>query len=94
MTMSYDTWVETYRPIRNEIDTNASFDGLMFETFGAEHDFVAGIAQQDPNKVWTLREEDGVMAVTPGMGFVNRLGYFVTEVAAGDDVPDEILLDD
>ena len=32
--MDYDVWLETYRPILNHIDSNASFDGMMFETYG------------------------------------------------------------
>jgi len=38
--MDYDEWVDTYKPIPNNIDKNASFDGMMFETYGAEVEFV------------------------------------------------------
>jgi hypothetical protein len=30
--MEYEEWVETYKPIPNNIDKDASFDGMMFET--------------------------------------------------------------
>ena len=75
--ITYDDFVETYRPIQNHIDTNASFDGMMFETFGDERDFVR---EQDPNTIWTLIEEDGDLFVSAGWHFVNRLGYFITAV--------------
>jgi hypothetical protein len=76
--MDYDTWIETYRPILNHIDTNASFDGMMFETYGDEVDFVK---EQDVHHIWMYGDgDDGGSYVWSGWGFVNRIGYFITEV--------------
>ncbi len=76
--MDFDEWVETYKPITNHIDTNASFDGLMFETYGDEVEFVKA---QDENRIWMYGDgDDGGSYLWSGWGFVNRIGYFITEV--------------
>lgn len=75
--MTYDEWIETYKPQQNHIDKGASTDGTMFETFGEEMDFVL---TQDNRQVWTLVEGDEGMYVLAGTHLVNRMGFFVTEV--------------
>ena len=81
--MDYETWIETYKPIQNHLSKYASFDGTMFETYGDEVEFVK--TQVEAQKVWTIRDgEDDTLILTAGMGWVNRLGYLVTEVAWQD----------
>lgn len=76
--MDFDEWFDTYKPIPNYLDDNASFDGHMFETYGEE---VALVKAQDENRIWMYGSGDnGGTFVWNGWGFVNRLGYFVTEV--------------
>lgn len=76
--MDYDEWVATYKPRPNHIDKNASFDGLMFETYGEENDFVKS---SFPENIWTYGDgDDGGSYIWAGWSFVNRLGYFITEV--------------
>lgn len=80
--MDFDEWCDTYKPIINHIDSNASFDngygGIMFETYGDEVEFVKS---QSPDKIWMYGSgDDGGTFVWSGWGFVNRLGYFITEV--------------
>jgi hypothetical protein len=76
--MDFDEWFDTYKPIKNAIDDNASFDGHMFETYGDEVEFVKS---QSPDKIWMYGSgDDGGTFVWNGWGFVNRLGYFITEV--------------
>jgi hypothetical protein len=80
--MDFDEWCDTYKPIINHIDSNASFDngygGVMFETYGDEVEFVKS---QSPDKIWMYGSgDDGGTFVWSGWGFVNRLGYFITEV--------------
>jgi len=76
--MEFEEFVETYKPITNHIDTNASFDGLMFETYGAEVEFVKA---QDENRIWMYGDgDDGGSYLWSGWGFINRIGYFITEV--------------
>jgi hypothetical protein len=81
--MDFDEFVETYKPITNHIDKNASFDGLMFETYGDEYDFVK---QSNEKHIWMYGDgDDGGSYVWSGWGFVNRIGYFITEVPFPDN---------
>jgi len=76
--MDFDAWCDTYKPINNHIDTNASFDGTMFETYGAEYEFVKA---QEENRIWMYGDgDDGGSYIWSGWGFVNRIGYFITEI--------------
>jgi hypothetical protein len=95
--LTFDEWLDTYKPITNHIDTNASFqdesgNGIMFETYGEEVDFVK---QQDPNKIWMYGSgDDGGTYIWSGWGFVNRLGYFITEVPFSDSEIVQVLVAD
>jgi hypothetical protein len=81
--MDYEEFIETYKPITNHIDTNASFDGMMFETYGEEVEFVKA---QDENRIWMYGDgDDGGSYLWSGWGFVNRIGYFITEVPFPDN---------
>lgn len=82
VSISYDEFLEKYKPVKNHIDTNASYDGQMFETYGAELEHVRAVCRQDESKVWTIidsDEEDNTVVVS-GMHTVNRIGYLVTAV--------------
>jgi hypothetical protein len=85
--MTMDEWEATYKPIYNHIDKNASFqdesgNGIMFETYGDEVEFVKS---QSPDKIWMYGSgDDGGTYIWSGWGFVNRLGYFITEVPCPD----------
>lgn len=76
--LSYERWFEQYRPIKNHLDSNASFDGCMFETYGEELKFVCA---QPPRSIWTLVDCDGKLRIIEGPHFVDRIGYFITEVS-------------
>jgi hypothetical protein len=76
--MDFDEWVDTYKPILNHIDTNASFDGTMFETYGEEVEFVKA---QEESRIWMYGDgDDGGTYIWNGWHFVNRIGYFITDV--------------
>jgi hypothetical protein len=75
--MDYEDFVQTYKPITNHLDLNASFDGYMFETYGEEVEFVRA---QDENRIWMYGDGDNGSYIWSGWGFVNRIGYFITEV--------------
>ena len=84
--LTFDEWCEQYKPIVNHIADNASFDngdgGIMFETYGEEVEFVKSCS---PDKIWMYGQgDDGGTYVWNGWGFVNRLGYFITEVPCPD----------
>ena len=76
--LTEEEWFNTYKPIKNNLVESSSFDGHMFETYGEEVEFVKA---QDENRIWMLGDgDDGGMYIWSGWGFVNRIGYFVTEV--------------
>ena len=80
--LTEEEWFDTFKPIPNHIDDNASFNdgeqGYMFETYGEELDFIKA---QEPNRIWTYCDNDfGGTSIFQGMRVVNRIGYFVTAV--------------
>ena len=77
--ITYESWLAKYRPIKNPFDKKASFDGSMFETYGDDLKFVCS---QNSHVIWTLIESEGKIRLCNGLRFVNRLGYFITEVEA------------
>ncbi len=52
-----DEFWGTYKPIKNHIDDNASWNGCMFETYGDEKQYCFDLAQKE-NRVWTIVEVD------------------------------------
>ena len=76
--MTEDEWYEIYKPIQNHLDSNASWNGKMFETYGDENEFVT---DQPNENVWTWSDgDDGGTYLSSGQSYVNRLGYFVCTV--------------
>jgi hypothetical protein len=95
--MTFEEWVETYKPIPNHLDENASFqdesgNGIMFETYGVEVDFVKS---HPPANIWMYGSgDDGGTYIWNGWGFVNRLGYFLTEVPCPEGVDIQVLVNE
>lgn len=126
--LTYDEWVERFRPIPNLIAKNASFEidgqGRMYETFGAEAEAVKKVANVNPCIVWTFmngdveaslcekagfrkQDDDGETEffdeddmrvdgdfIGDGYHYVNRIGYFITEIPAEEGVTYVIYLND
>lgn len=80
-----DEFWEQYKPIKNHIDANASYDGCMFETYDAEYEFVKESTEKAPLTVWTILDCDDKCIISEGWHFVNRIGYLITEVPAQAD---------
>jgi hypothetical protein len=90
--MTEDEWFETYKPIKNHIDVNASFDGHMFETYGDEVEFVKSTP---PNHIWMYGDgDDGGSYLWSGWGFVNRIGYFITEIPFPENTTIQVKISD
>jgi len=86
--LDYDEWVATYKPILNHIDKDSSFDGMMFETYGEEYAFVK---ESLPEYIWTYGDgDDGGSYIWSGWSFINRIGYFITEVPCPADTEIQI----
>lgn len=91
MQLSYEDWKQQYKPIPNHLNPNASYDGLLFETYGDESAFITA---QPHNAVWTLLDCEGKLVLGNGCHVVNRLGYVVTEVPVPEGVDIEVVDDD
>ena len=63
--------------IENHIDTDSSFEGLMFETYGEEMAFV--LEMEKENRVATYVDADDGTAIESGLHYCNRIGYFITQ---------------
>lgn len=83
--MNYELWAETYKPKKNHLNRDHETD--MFETYGIELGYVLGIADTEPDRVWTLVDGDDGTYIIDGYHLVNRLGYFISEVPyTGDGI--------
>lgn len=82
--MNYGQWIKKYKPIKNDVTPSASFAGYMFETCDQDRDRVF----KEPNsKIWTLVDDEGdKLLLIPGKHFINRLGYFITEIPWENEV--------
>jgi hypothetical protein len=85
--LAEEEWFDAFKPLPNHIDKNAAFNdgekGYLFETYGAELEFVK---VQDPNRIWTYAEgDDGGTYISSGWQIVNRLGYFISTVPFDDN---------
>lgn len=91
--ISEEEFWEKYKPITNHIVrantphtvANAdicSWNGCMYETYGAEVAHVVRLAnnKKTAKKVWTIIDgDDGEMHIIAGFHLVNRQGYLITE---------------
>jgi len=76
--MTNEQWEAIYKPITNPI-TN---DGLSFETYGDELEYVRS---HDEHNVWTEMDGDNGVYIVNGYHIVNRIQYYVTDVAWRDE---------
>ena len=75
--MTFEEADEKFHFMVNNYDEYASFNGLMFETYGDEVDYVKSIS---PYRIWTYGDgDDGGGYIWNGWHIVNRLGYFISE---------------
>lgn len=92
--MTENEWWDTYRPLPNIFDLDASMNGCLYETYGAE---VAAVLAVDRHRVWTWVDgDDGEPLIVPGYHLVNRIGYLVAAVPRTTPAEEElcIALDD
>jgi len=89
-TLTFDDWIEKFKPIKNHIEDHGSFNGLIFETYDEELEFVQ---KQNPHNIWTMVWAEDCYAVVPGFRWVNRENYLISEVPfSEDDLKDEYLV--
>lgn len=80
-----DQFYYQYKPIKNPLDDNASYEGCMFETYGLELNLVLSALERTPLKIWTISDCDGELIISSGFSFVNRMGYLITENPRPED---------
>lgn len=88
-----ELWEDKYRPVQNHINKDASWDGVMYETYGEEYDYVMKVASLQPHKVWTWVDGDNGTYIINGWHMVNRIGYFITQVPCEFDDQIEVRVD-
>jgi hypothetical protein len=77
--MTYEEFVEKYKPITNHLSTDNMFDNTTFETYGEDLDYV--LKNISKNVVWTVIHGEGDdWYISTGYHIVNRLAYIITEV--------------
>ena len=78
MIITFEIFEETYKPIKNPFVQDSSYNGCMFETYGVE---LAHVREQDNKNIWTIINcENEESWIIPGFHFVDRFGYFITEI--------------
>jgi hypothetical protein len=83
LTLTEAQFDEQFPLVTNHLDGNASCNGCMFETYGAELAFVRA---QNPDCIWTLMtDDDGLLCLGSGYHVVNRLGYLISTVPVEAD---------
>ena len=75
--VDFDQWCATYKPIPNHL-SEESID--YFETYGMELGYVLGVADCNPNRVWTYVDGDRGTYLINGYHLVNRIYYMICEV--------------
>jgi hypothetical protein len=88
VSLTWKEFEEQFKPIKNHFRTDP--DEIMFETYGEEVEFV--LAKDTERKVWTYADGDYCSYVTNGYHYVNRIGYYVCEVAYDENTDYEIIV--
>jgi hypothetical protein len=76
----WDKWAEKFKPTLNHFHSDN--DEHMYETYGAEVEYVI---EQDSRHIWTWIQGDMSDLIVAGYHYVNRLGYYITEVPWEDE---------
>jgi hypothetical protein len=88
LSLTWSEFVEQFKPEPNKFSNDP--DQQMFETYGEELEFVM---KAKPNNIWTYLNTDGGTVTVEGFHYVNRIGYFITEVPWIDSTSYEIDLE-
>ena len=97
--LAWDEFVRIFKPEYHrdgeEYGIGDEHGFFMYETYGRDLEYVQGIAQRSPGRVWTYMDDDeGNPMIGSGMHFVNRIGYLITKEAAPADRYYNVILDD
>jgi hypothetical protein len=77
-----DTFYKHFKPYRHPKASYDIWGGLGLETFGADYDLVPSFRSEF---IWTVLDgEANDQWIVPGIHYVNRVCYLVTEVPHND----------
>lgn len=86
--LSFETFISRYIPLKKPglIETTGSFTEDFVLSSGKVEDMKIALEAMDkhPSKVWTYYEDGVVSWLGSEIGFVNRAGYVVTDIAYDD----------
>lgn len=85
-----EVWWSEFRPVERDGDIHDGFSGVVFDTVGSDW---FQVRSMNTHYVWTWVEHDDGSSIIPGIHFVNRLGYFITEVP-WDDIMCEVVIEE
>jgi hypothetical protein len=79
--MTFDEWKEKYVPVIRKSEQEP--DNFLFETYGDDLDV---LRQYKQGHIWTLINGSGSsMFIIPGIRWIDRLNYIITETPWTDD---------
>lgn len=86
--ITYEEWLEKFKPIKNNRGSNfVNADGE--ETYGYFDSYDSEdreLLEKTPgNRIWTLVNEDNHDTLLSGAHHVNRMEYYICEVATEED---------
>ncbi len=85
---NFEKFEELYKPEYNQVVLNqtnpnnyniedlAPFNGIMYETFGEELEYVRS---QPKDKIWTIIDDEDELYIISGFHLINRIGYVITK---------------
>ncbi len=79
--IEWEDFIAKFKPLKNPLDDNASYDGFMLETYGEEFALVQATAVDEAGRgrIWTVVDDGDESNLVSGLHYVNRLGYVITE---------------
>lgn len=72
---NWEDWFERFKPKGADPEEDEAY--LLRDLQDPE---VLRVIQEDPSRVWTSLDVDGVESIASGVHFVNRMGYYLCEV--------------
>ena len=70
----------------------SAFNGLMYDPFGFQEEFVRRFSFEHPRRIATLIKRGGELRLSSGFHFVGRVGYFIakSDLPWFEDLPMEL----
>jgi hypothetical protein len=76
--MTFEQFKDNFEPIQNFIDDDAGMDGILFDIYGQELDYIK--EESSSGTVWTLIQKHNDKYILEGFHITNRAGYIITAI--------------